>query len=132
MIPTSLTTPGSELRGRIGNFGILFESYDNKLDDNHTVDIQALCLTLAPWWRQVKRSGRHVHGSPATRGQSAARLEAERLARAARVSRPTVADFEAAKVTPIPNNLTAIVRALEDAGVQFGADDSVRLGSDRQ
>ncbi len=54
------------------------------------------------------------------------------LARAARVSRPTVADFEAAKVTPIPNNLTAIVRALEGAGVQFGADGSVRLGSDRQ
>ena len=27
---------------------------------------------------------------------------------------------------------TAIVRALEGAGVQFGADGSVRLGSDRQ
>jgi predicted transcriptional regulator len=53
-------------------------------------------------------------------------------ARAASVSRPTVADFEAAKLTPIPNNLTAIVMALESAGIQFGDDGGVRLGSNGQ
>jgi len=54
------------------------------------------------------------------------------LARAASVSRPIVAEFDAAKVTLIPNNLATIVRALESAGIQFGNDGSVGLGSNRQ
>lgn len=41
------------------------------------------------------------------------------LAAKARVSLPTVSDFESGKRVPYPNNLAAIGRALEDAGVRF-------------
>jgi predicted transcriptional regulator len=54
------------------------------------------------------------------------------LARAASVSRPKVADFDAAKVTLIPNNLTAIVKVLESADIQFGDAGGVRLGNNGQ
>jgi DNA-binding XRE family transcriptional regulator len=41
------------------------------------------------------------------------------LARAANVSRQTVNDFETGKRLPIPNNMQAIVQALEFAGLTF-------------
>jgi transcriptional regulator with XRE-family HTH domain len=41
------------------------------------------------------------------------------LADAANVSLATIQLFETNKREPIPNNLTAIRRALEDAGVEF-------------
>jgi transcriptional regulator with XRE-family HTH domain len=46
----------------------------------------------------------------------------QQLADAASVSLATVQFFETNKRRPIPNNLTAIRRALEDAGVVFEAD----------
>ncbi len=46
------------------------------------------------------------------------------LAEAARVSRPTVVDFERGARTPYPNNLTAIRTALEAAGVEFTDGDA--------
>jgi transcriptional regulator with XRE-family HTH domain len=53
------------------------------------------------------------------------------LAEAATVSRMTVVDFEAARRSPHPNNLTAIRTALEAAGVIFvdenGEGPGVRL-----
>jgi len=53
------------------------------------------------------------------------------LADAARVSRPTVVDFERGVRTPLPNNLSAIRAALEAAGVIFidenGEGPGVRL-----
>lgn len=41
------------------------------------------------------------------------------LASAANVSKPTVADFERHAREPMVNNLLAIRRACEDAGIQF-------------
>ena len=46
----------------------------------------------------------------------------DRLAEAAHVSKRTVAGFEAGSQTPMHNNLVAIQRALEDAGVRFLED----------
>ncbi len=50
---------------------------------------------------------------------------------AAKVSRPTVVDFERGARTPYPNNLAAIRVALEAAGVEFieqnGGGPGVRL-----
>ncbi|WP_275891104.1 helix-turn-helix transcriptional regulator [Gluconobacter frateurii] len=53
------------------------------------------------------------------------------LAEAASVSRQTIVDFERGARTPYTNNLTAIRRALEAAGVEFipqnGGGPGVRL-----
>ena len=43
----------------------------------------------------------------------------QQLADAASVSLATIQLFETNKREPIPNNLTAIRRALEDAGIEF-------------
>jgi ribosome-binding protein aMBF1 (putative translation factor) len=43
----------------------------------------------------------------------------EQLATKAQVSNSTLRDFEAGRRVPIANNLTAIKRALEAAGIQF-------------
>jgi transcriptional regulator with XRE-family HTH domain len=45
------------------------------------------------------------------------------LAKAARVARQTVVDFERGARTPYPNNLAAIRSALEAAGVEFIAEN---------
>lgn len=54
------------------------------------------------------------------------------LAERAQVSNSTIRNFEAGRSTPIANNLTAIRRALEDAGVEFipenGGGAGVRHG----
>lgn len=53
------------------------------------------------------------------------------LAASANVARQTVVDFERGARTPYPNNLDAIRRALESAGVEFipenGGGAGVRL-----
>lgn len=58
------------------------------------------------------------------------------LAEAASVSRQTIVDFERGARTPYTNNLTAIRRALEAAGVEFipqnGGGPGVRLVSAHQ
>lgn len=43
----------------------------------------------------------------------------EQLAEAAHLGLSTIRDFEKGRRVPTHNNLTAIKRALEDAGVQF-------------
>jgi transcriptional regulator with XRE-family HTH domain len=59
------------------------------------------------------------------------------LADAANIGRATIRRFEAGRRTPIPNNLAAIRRALEDAGVEFipakaGKGVGVRLRKDQE
>lgn len=41
------------------------------------------------------------------------------LAKAANVSRQTIADFERGAHTPISNNIASIVSAFEKAGIEF-------------
>lgn len=43
----------------------------------------------------------------------------DRLAKAAKVARKTLADFEGGKSTPYERTLADVVRALETAGVEF-------------
>ena len=50
------------------------------------------------------------------------------LATAARVSQSTVADFERAARTPVPNNAAAIREALEARGIQFAAGGVLPAG----
>lgn len=54
-------------------------------------------------------------------------LKQDTLADLAMVSRQTILDFEAGRRVPQRNNLAAITRALESAGIIFGSDGSVRL-----
>ena len=56
-------------------------------------------------------------------------LSQQELAAAARVSQSTVADFERAARTPVPNNAMAIREALEGRGVQFTAGGVVLAGA---
>jgi transcriptional regulator with XRE-family HTH domain len=61
----------------------------------------------------------------------------QKLADSAGVALATVQFFESNKREPIPNNLVAIRRALEDAGVEFtaakgGKGVGVRLKEDRK
>ena len=58
-------------------------------------------------------------------------LSQQQLAYAAKVGLSTIRNFEAARTLPMTNNLEAIVRALETAGVEFipenGGGAGVRL-----
>lgn len=47
----------------------------------------------------------------------------EKLATAARVGLSTVKNFEAGRSVPVTNNLDAMVRALEAAGIRFIDDE---------
>lgn len=69
---------------------------------------------------QFRLTGRLCKAARALAGMTQADL-----ARAANVAKQTVADFERGARTPFPNNLAAIQRALERAGVAFiaGAED---------
>ena len=56
-------------------------------------------------------------------------LSQQELAAAARVSQSTVADFERAARTPVPNNAAAIRDALEARGIQFAAGGVLPAGT---
>ena len=62
-------------------------------------------------------------------GRKTGRMTAEKLAKAAGVSKVTLSDFEIGKRTPHPRTLAAIRAALESAGVEFtnGEQPGVRL-----
>jgi DNA-binding XRE family transcriptional regulator len=49
------------------------------------------------------------------------------LAAGASVSKNTIVDFEKGRRTPVPNNLAAIQRVLEEAGVEFTNGDAPGL-----
>jgi transcriptional regulator with XRE-family HTH domain len=53
----------------------------------------------------------------------------ERLAGASNLSESTIRDFEKGRRVPATNNLIAIRRALEGAGVEFRDDGSLRLNA---
>ncbi|WP_134101210.1 helix-turn-helix transcriptional regulator [Neorhizobium sp. R1-B] len=50
------------------------------------------------------------------------------LAKAANVSRQTIADFERGAHVPIANNLTSIVAAFEKAGIEFIPENGGGVG----
>lgn len=58
----------------------------------------------------------------------------EQLAQASHLGLSTIRDFEKGRRIPTHNNLTAMIRALEDGGVQFipenGGGAGVRLRKD--
>ncbi|BCG91437.1 helix-turn-helix domain-containing protein [Mesorhizobium sp. 131-2-1] len=60
-----------------------------------------------------------------------ANISQEELAKAARVGLSTVRNFEAGRSVPVANNLAAMVKAIEDAGVilipENGGGAGVRL-----
>ena len=51
----------------------------------------------------------------------------DKLAGASNLSESTIRDFEKGRRVPATNNLAAIRRALEAAGVEFKPDGAVRL-----
>jgi transcriptional regulator with XRE-family HTH domain len=51
----------------------------------------------------------------------------DELARAANVSRQTIADFERGARIPISNNLASMAAALEHAGIELLPDNGIRL-----
>lgn len=51
----------------------------------------------------------------------------DQLAEASRVSKRTITHFEAGERQPVPATRDALRRALEEAGVEFKPDGSVRL-----
>ena len=54
----------------------------------------------------------------------------DKLAGASNLSESTIRDFEKGRRVPALNNLAAIRRALEAAGVEFKPDGAVRLRDD--
>ena len=56
-----------------------------------------------------------------------ANMTQDQLAEASRVSKRTITHFEASERQPVPATLDALRRALENAGVEFKPDGSLRL-----
>ena len=50
------------------------------------------------------------------------------LAKAANVSRQTVADFERGAHIPISNNLASMIAAFQEAGIEFIRENGVGVG----
>ncbi|MGV1768230.1 helix-turn-helix transcriptional regulator [Rhizobium rhizogenes] len=50
------------------------------------------------------------------------------LAKAANVSRQTVADFERGAHIPISNNLASMITAFQEAGIEFIRENGVGVG----
>ena len=57
------------------------------------------------------------------------RIRPRLLTRSANISLSTVRDFETGTRTPIANNIAAMRRAIEEAGIEFADDDREAVGN---
>lgn len=100
----------------------------------------SLCATILAmsteivWVDKIRYAQQNVRMKPSTcrAGRALLGWTQATLASRARVGLSTVRNYEAERSTPIRNNLEAIQRALESAGVEFLDGNGVRVRQPEQ
>jgi hypothetical protein len=96
----------------------------------HLIGPERLENRQVPRWPRARRAPRPVTCFPAPLQMKAARYFVNwtqpQLAEKANIALRTLMEFECGRRTPIRGNLTAMVSALKEGGVEFTADGGVR------